>query len=198
MCTIDMHIPELEYIANHLTSQECRLLVASLHFSELLQKVSEDVPCITMLIKWNNVKDDDTTHEVVAYELRRMGKRELADWLGATVFHKLAKDLDKALTGPFFVTSNNFEDINFALFKDNDVKEEEFEWNMIDVILYILIVGLFGAILFTCWRTIVLSFTKAKELITEEEEMSNLLSHAVDDEQDICEEESQSMSALVK
>lgn len=185
-----MHIAELEYIANHLTPQECRLLVASLHFSEPQQKVSEDVPCITLLINWNNAKGKDQTHEVVAYELRRIGKRELADWLGATVFHKLAKDLVEALTDPFFVANNEYEHINFALFKENDVKEEENEWNMIDAFLYILLLGFVGAILFTCWRMLVLSFTKVNEPITEEEEMSNLLSHNVDDELDICEEES--------
>lgn len=31
-CTVDLNLPELQYLADHLRPDECRFLVASLHF----------------------------------------------------------------------------------------------------------------------------------------------------------------------
>lgn len=36
-CTIDLNLPELEYLADHLHPEECRRLTAALHFNSYQQ-----------------------------------------------------------------------------------------------------------------------------------------------------------------
>lgn len=197
-----MNIPELEYIANHLTSKECRRLVASLHFEPsdvpalFEQKVPEDVACIKLLIKWNNGQENwegkGKTHEDVARKLRAIGRRDVADWLGATVFHRLALDLDDALLNSF-QTANTNEDTN-NLLSDVDTVEKRNEWIVLDSILSVVLVGIVGTILVTCWNILVLSFTRTKESIIDDEEATNFISHEIEEERDSEDEKSVSKS----
>ncbi|KAJ8948438.1 hypothetical protein NQ318_007961, partial [Aromia moschata] len=107
-CTIDLNTAELQYLADHLTPEECRRLIAAAHFKSYQEpnaldqaerKVSKDVPCIALLHHWNSQQGEGKgeTHELLEHRLRQMEKNELADWLGRTVFHELAVDLNRSL-----------------------------------------------------------------------------------------------------
>ncbi|KAJ3655503.1 hypothetical protein Zmor_014631 [Zophobas morio] len=108
LATIDLNFAELEYLASHLLPEECRRLVAAAHFKAYMmpnavgqaaQAIPKDVPCIQLLLHWNSADGEGRgeTHEVLEHRLRQMGKYELADWLGRTVFHQLGEDLQKSL-----------------------------------------------------------------------------------------------------
>jgi hypothetical protein len=182
-----MNIPELEYVANHLTLKECRWLVASLHFVSfklpaLSAEQYDDVPCIKLLVKWNNGKNSwegkGKTHEDIARRLRQIGRKDLADWLGNTVFHKLAMEVEHVLENPGFVAKDN-DKYDFAVFNSND-KTNADEWNTLDTIIYLLLIGVVGTLVFTYWRILVLTFTEEENLTNEvlDTELSrNLLSY---------------------
>ncbi|KAK5640809.1 hypothetical protein RI129_009356 [Pyrocoelia pectoralis] len=110
--TIDLNLAELQYLADHLHAEECRRLVASLHFNSYNtpkaldiaeENVSKDIPCIRLLLHWNSQKGEGKgeTHEVLQHRLRQLGHSDLADWLGKTVFHELGEELMENLNDPF-------------------------------------------------------------------------------------------------
>ncbi|KAJ8935100.1 hypothetical protein NQ314_012996, partial [Rhamnusium bicolor] len=103
-----LNVAELQYLADHLTPEECRRLIAAAHFKtyeapnaldQAERKISKDIPCIDLLRHWNSQPGEgkSETHEVLEHRLRQMGKYALADWLGRTVFHELGKDLNRSL-----------------------------------------------------------------------------------------------------
>lgn len=55
------------------------------------------------MVHWNSAVGEGRgeTHDVIEHRLRQMGKQELADWLGRTVFHQLSQDLVHSLQDPF-------------------------------------------------------------------------------------------------
>ncbi|KAK4874916.1 hypothetical protein RN001_014276 [Aquatica leii] len=110
--TVDLNLPELEYLANHLHSEECRKLVASLHFKSYEKpqalevaeiNVSKDIPCIRLLLHWNSQPGEGKgeTHEILQHRLRQIGRSDLADWIGKTVFHQLGEEMMEDLKHPF-------------------------------------------------------------------------------------------------
>ncbi|GJQ73532.1 hypothetical protein Trydic_g13884 [Trypoxylus dichotomus] len=166
--TIDVNLPEYQYIANHLEPQECRKLVAALHFhsydlppsvNEAENLLDKDVPCIRLLLHWNSSPGEGRgeTHEALTHRLRQLGREDLADWLGRTVFHELGKDIERSLNNPFneFLT----EKPNKSYYGPHYVEEVSAsstatEWIPFDticytavVILLILIVCLFAKLL---------------------------------------------------
>ncbi|CAG9793483.1 unnamed protein product [Diatraea saccharalis] len=201
-----MNIPELEYIASHLTLAECRRLVASLHFvsfelpalSESQQKIPKDMSCLNLIMKWNNGNEGkEKTHEHVARRLRQIGKKDIADWLGVTVFHNLAKDVEDALLHPGFIGDENKFNYQFVTFKDSDTIEID-QWNILDSIMYIMLIGIFGSILFTCWRYIMLTFTKEHNPGNEEVELLRKLRsyNDVNIDEQIADEEEECQSGI--
>ncbi|XP_048478175.1 uncharacterized protein LOC125488769 [Plutella xylostella] len=151
--TIDMNIPEFQFLANHLTPQECRQLVASLHFVshelpealiEAEAKVPEDVPCIHLLLHWNSGKEKweghGKTHEDVALRLRQLGKTVLADWLGKTVFHQLAKDINDSMLNKPFDAGTDLT-VKTKPFKDKELNDDD-EWTVFDSILWVYVFSL--------------------------------------------------------
>lgn len=64
-----------------------------------MRKIEKDVECIDLLHHWNSEEGEGKgeTHEVLEHRLRQMGKVELADWLGKTIFRELAEDLNRSL-----------------------------------------------------------------------------------------------------
>ncbi|KAF5282904.1 hypothetical protein FQR65_LT14181 [Abscondita terminalis] len=110
--TIDLNLPELQYLADHLHPEECRRLIASLHFNTYEEphaldvaevNVSKDLPCIRMLLHWNSQPGEGKgeTHEVLQHRLRQIGRVDLADWIGKTVFHELGQEMLDDLKHPF-------------------------------------------------------------------------------------------------
>lgn len=61
-----------------------------------------------MLLHWNSAEGEGRgeTHEAVEHRLRQMGRYDLADWLGKTVFHQLGKDLERSVDSPFQQLAN--------------------------------------------------------------------------------------------
>lgn len=76
--------------------------------SILERKISKDVPCLNALLHWNSAPGEGKgeTHEAIEHRLRQLGRYDLADWLGRTVFHQLGEDLKRNLNGSFkeFIT----------------------------------------------------------------------------------------------
>lgn len=191
--TIDMNIPEFQYIADHLTLEECVKLVAALHFvsyelpaafSAAERKVPEDVPCINLLINWNSGKEQwegrGKTHEEVEHRLRQIGKINLADWLGKTVFHQLAKDINDSLINDQTFNSNistNFP-LTAKIYQDKEPPSDEEEWTAYDSILWVMLVGLTLSSLFVCYKIIHLTYSKLiKKKKNKREESVNLINN---------------------
>lgn len=126
--TIDLNLTELQYLADHLHIEQCRKLVAALHFksyekpnalnnaSECFSistsflifliaeaKITKDTSCIYLLLHWNSSKNEGKgeTHEIIQHRLRQIGREDLAEWLGKTTFQELGKDIRAGLNFPF-------------------------------------------------------------------------------------------------
>ncbi|KAF5271228.1 hypothetical protein FQA39_LY08235 [Lamprigera yunnana] len=153
--TIDLNLPELQYIANHLHLEECRRLVASLYFKSYEEpkeldlaetSVSKDIPCIKLLLHWNSQPGEGKgeTHEILQHRLRQIDRSDLADWIGKTVFHELGVEMMENLNRPFEdmvnVTDkliNSVEPMSNATPTWNPT-----EWIAFDTICWVFIVGL--------------------------------------------------------
>lgn len=61
------------------------------------------MPCLNALLHWNSAAGEGKgeTHEVIEHRLRQLGRYDLADWLGQTVFHQLGEDLKQSLNDSF-------------------------------------------------------------------------------------------------
>ncbi|XP_072394810.1 uncharacterized protein [Diabrotica undecimpunctata] len=154
--TIDLNTAELQYLADHLTKEECRRLIAAAHFNsyeepavlgQAERKVPKDLTCIQLLHHWNSEPNEGKgeTHEVLAHRLRQMGKYKLADWLGRTVFHELAVDLNKTMEKGFkvlmsenYTTDSDFGPTLIPVIKNQDPSEYSF----VDNLLLAIIIGL--------------------------------------------------------
>ncbi|KAJ8979982.1 hypothetical protein NQ317_013731, partial [Molorchus minor] len=181
-CTIDLNAAELQYIGDHLTPEECRRLLAAAHYKVYLEpnaldqaerKVSKDISCIELLHHWNSQPGEGKgeTHELLEHRLRQMGKYDLADWLGKTVFHELAVDLNRSL-------EHGLEDFSTESSKKEDEMEtgpslapviensDPTEWSPLDTLLYAVMIGLILTILTLCCKlcySAICRFKKKKE-----------------------------------
>ncbi|XP_046663342.1 uncharacterized protein LOC124356202 [Homalodisca vitripennis] len=107
-CTVDVTLDEYEFLANHLTIDECQKLVASLYFKsfELDRDVENaedavpmDVGCLKLLLHWNSAVGEGrgTSHEKLSLRLRQMGRADLSSWLDSAVLEELDEGIDKAV-----------------------------------------------------------------------------------------------------
>ncbi|VEN36582.1 unnamed protein product [Callosobruchus maculatus] len=179
-CTIDINAVELQYLADHLTEEECRRLVAAAHFKsyevpnpldQAERKIPKDLSCIDLLHHWNSNKDEGKgeTHEALEHRLRQLGKTELADWLGKTVFRELGRDLNRSFEYDFTETTTAVIINSTAEFYLNMgslqaiVEGERPTWTPLDTIVSVTIVGI--VLLFTglCCIAIIRARRKKKE-----------------------------------
>ncbi|KAJ8923032.1 hypothetical protein NQ315_001580 [Exocentrus adspersus] len=156
LSTIDMNAAELQYLADHLTAEECRKLVAAAHLKgfedpkildQAERKISKDVPCIELLHHWNSAPGEGKgeTHEVLQHRLRQMGKEALADWLGRTVFREIGMDLNRSLERGLkdFVTETTEEAFLAGPTLAPAIENADpTEWTPIDTVLYVIVVCL--------------------------------------------------------
>lgn len=102
--TIDLTLPEFQYLANHLTKDECHKLITLLHFDSFdpiknvenaENAIPEDIGCLKLLLHWNASPNEGRgiTHEKVSLRLRQMGRHELADWLDKAVLQELEEEI---------------------------------------------------------------------------------------------------------
>ncbi|KPJ17929.1 hypothetical protein RR48_07326 [Papilio machaon] len=163
--TIDISNNEFEYLSCHLTYEECRRFVASLYFtsSELpeilpkaVEKIPPDVSCYDLLINWNSGKEKwkgwGKTHEIVTRRLRQIDKIDLSQWLGTTVFHNLAKQINETIIKAFEVNTKDKVNIKHKLEDGKKYLEVENHWDIIDSVLSGGIICVFFAIIFVCCR----------------------------------------------
>lgn len=171
LATIDINIPELHYLADHLTSEECRKLVAAAHFnnyelpnalSEAELKVTKDLSCFELLLHWNSSPGEGKgqTHEILEHRLRQLGKYQLANTFGKTVFNEIGKDLENALESG--LKSSNNETTSEDSFEDASVKyEDPTEWTPIDSIMFCLLSILIVAC-FSVWGIVFFTYIRRK------------------------------------
>ncbi|KAL3276007.1 hypothetical protein HHI36_020738 [Cryptolaemus montrouzieri] len=167
--TIDINVPELEYLANHLTLDECRKLIAAAHFtnfelpnalSEAELRISKDLSCFELLVHWNSSPGEGKgrSHEVLGHRLRQLGKFQLADWLGRTVFQKIGQDLEKALDEGLKSSSSDTFTLEPLVELPTVPYEDPTEWTPMDSILFailsVLIVTSVGACLIVCYSRV--------------------------------------------
>ncbi|CAH2095237.1 unnamed protein product [Euphydryas editha] len=180
-CILDMNNEQLKYIANHLSEKDCRRLIASLHFSsfelpknvsEYETKIPEAVPCIDLLLQYSNGNEpwqgENKTHEQISRRLRQIGKKELADWVGKTVFHQFAKDINDTLLQNPFAEYRTQSALNTKLLNDKDTFVEN-EWDNIDIVLWMALVSLLASLAFSSCRILYLSCFRIKRRSTNEE-----------------------------
>ncbi|XP_015596562.2 uncharacterized protein LOC107268365 [Cephus cinctus] len=159
LCTIDINLSELEYVAARLDSNECRRLIAALHYTtyELPQsmeaaerKVDEEIPCIRQLLHWNSSPQEGKgkTHEDLERRLRQLNRNDLADWLGKTAFKQLGTDLQRSIDCVFGKLGKQESETTYPITMESlDESEEENPWLPIDTILMALMMALLASLL---------------------------------------------------
>lgn len=203
-CAIDVNIPEYIYIADHLTDEECRRLYAALHyisyelpedFPEAVKQIPEDVPCIKLLMQWNTGEEKfegkRKTHFDIEHRLREMGKSDIAEWLGKTVFRDIGKELNESQSDSVFSDRDRPKHKGLKVLKGKDGKNFGEGWTTIDTILCVLLMGLLVVTLSAFIRMLRVSLSKSSSSDDkDEEEMIDLLSAgSVDSDQDTYESE---------
>lgn len=180
VCIIDMNNEQLKHIANHLTEKDCRRLIASLHFSSYelpanLTKYEAKIPkapCIDLILQYSEGNEpwqgENKTHEQISRRLRQIGKSDLANWVGKTVFHQLAKDINDTLLQNPFAEYRTQSALNTKLLNDKDTFVET-EWDNIDIMLWMALVSLLASLAFSCCRILYLSCFRIKRRSTNEE-----------------------------
>lgn len=69
----------------------------------LERRIPEDISCLRLLLHWNSAAGEGLgeTHEILRERLIFIGRKDLADWLGKTVFKELGAELENDLDNPF-------------------------------------------------------------------------------------------------
>lgn len=172
-CTIDISLSDFGYLSDHLTTAECQRLFASLHFisydlpenlDNAVKKVPKDIPCIKLLLRWSSGQEKwegkRKTHMEIEHRLRQIGRKDLADWLGKTAYHNVAKDLNHTLTNATYFENNKIV-LHNNLITDQGLKSYTEEWTAVDSILWVLLIGVLGTVLIAFCRLIHLAYKKS-------------------------------------
>jgi hypothetical protein len=96
--TVELNLPELQYVADHLTKSECRKLVAVLHHPNYdivnntdaeEREIPDDISCLKLLTNWNSQRGEGKagTHVVLTHRLKQLRHENLTDWLSRNAFH---------------------------------------------------------------------------------------------------------------
>ncbi|KAK9877818.1 hypothetical protein WA026_020053 [Henosepilachna vigintioctopunctata] len=163
--TIDINSSELKYLSDHLTSEECRKLVAAAHFnsydlptalSEAELKISKDLSCFELLLHWNSSPGEGKgrSHELLERRLRQLDKKELADWLGNKVFDQVGKDLSHALGDEFSTEGNDTFALEDLIELPTEKYEDPTEWTPMDSVLFAIL----SILVFATTTVVCLSF----------------------------------------
>ncbi|KAL1494331.1 hypothetical protein ABEB36_009946 [Hypothenemus hampei] len=168
--TIDLNSGELQYLADHLTLEECRRLIAAAHFKnydepialdQAERKVSKDLSCLDHLYHWNSQEGEGKgqTHDILEHRLRQLGRDDLADWLGKAVFHQLGVDLKNGIEENLnnFATSTPIEDENESMITLEPLIpkiEDPRSYDVLDYFFYSLAVGLSLTVVGLCFKVL--------------------------------------------
>jgi hypothetical protein len=136
VATFDMNIHELQLVADHLASDECRQLVALLQTTDpgcsaghgkVEAHTIPDIPCLDLLVSWDNTQGKDLSFHDISYCLEQIQRRDVADALAETVFNEKADTIQRTfLDNPFKqdISDNGIDraDVNSANNIANDKK----------------------------------------------------------------------------
>ncbi|XP_014210085.1 uncharacterized protein LOC106640525 [Copidosoma floridanum] len=159
--TIDVNLSELEYLAARLGPRECRSLAAALHYdsfelpndlAKASRKVDPSLPCLRHLLHWNNGLGEGRgrSHELLERRLRQLGRKDLADWLGRTVFAELSKDLLRVVDEPLGkVTTEAYTESQSTETTTTSGKSLGNEDHGLWVLVNWIVFGLLGVLVFT-------------------------------------------------
>lgn len=164
--TIDLNLGELQFVADHLTPLECRRLVAALHFKsfnvpnsldQAERKVPTDESCVNLLLHWNSAEGEGRgeSHELLVHRLKQIGKDQLADYVGKTVFRRLGKDLQRDVNAGFddiLQTSQVSHEVEVPTLQPVVKSEDPSQYNALDTILYVVAAGLLAVSVALCAR----------------------------------------------
>lgn len=179
-----MTISQFSYIADHLSINDCRRLVASLYFTdyelpkilpEAVSKIPRDVPCIHLLLNWNSGKEKwegkGKSHVVVARRLRQLEKGKIAEWLGKTVFRKLSLDINNTLLQYPFRERTVPSAIEKFKDKSKVLKED---WTIYDSVLWTIVSGVSLAVIYGFYQLITCTCNCKTEREDKQRELQDL------------------------
>lgn len=189
LCTIDVSIPEYQYLSQSLTLEECRQLYASLHFTTFdLPLISEKnvphIPCIQLLTKWdkgtNKREGKSKSHVDVVLRLRQLGRDDLAEWLSDAVYKRLVRDVNDALDTRF---SNKTESVQRKIDRGERVTDD---WTIYNTVMWAVLAGLGISLLLIIGRIIAICCKKrlSRKKVKEEEIMDLLSYGSLDSDQE--------------
>lgn len=108
ICTVDLNIHQLQFVADHLEMKECRKLVAALHQGTFeLKKESDDSDepkqlCLGLLLQWDRAGGSGKSFDDLAFRLGQIGRSDLSKILSKSVYEEKAEELDRLfLKDPF-------------------------------------------------------------------------------------------------
>lgn len=105
--TFDMNLGQMQYVADHLTSKQCRQLVEALASDRMvLDKVPTgsnvpNVSCIRLLLQWDRTDGRGQSFTELPIRLKQIGRKDLADYLSASVYgEKISAVKESILNNP--------------------------------------------------------------------------------------------------
>ncbi len=109
VATFDMNIHQLQMVADHLTSDECRRLAVLLSTtgwsgedSEVVGENVPHIPCLDLLVAWDSKKGKELSFHNVAFRLEQIKRKDLAEALSEIVYHEKADTIQRTfLDDPF-------------------------------------------------------------------------------------------------
>lgn len=170
-CTIDINIRQLQYLADHMSAEECRRLFASLYFDsddipieldDAQEEISRNIPCIKLLVKWNSGVESwegqGETHAFLKHRLTQLGYYDLADWLGKSVFQQLGKQVNMSLQVEPHLKAKPLT--TPKAFKTSETKVDDKHWTKFDSIISVALFGMVFITLAAFCRMLKLSFRR--------------------------------------
>uniref|UniRef100_A0A1B6DR36 Death domain-containing protein n=1 Tax=Clastoptera arizonana TaxID=38151 RepID=A0A1B6DR36_9HEMI len=159
----EITFPMYQYLANHLSENECNKLAAALHFHgyklnnlhEAAALLPDNVNCLGLLLHWDKTPEQGKTasSEIVVHRLNQIGKKDLAKWLQKSLFQEFQQELEETpqLADKDVSFKSEFQtksDITEWM-EENDLKD-----NIMTISIVILIVGVSIAVVATLDRLI--------------------------------------------
>ncbi len=101
--TFDLNIHELQMVADHLESSECRRLFESLHSDswqldhQMTGDSEPDLPCLDLLLRWDEREGRGKSFHDLAHRLAQIGRPDLGERLSRIVNHEKAEAVRKTL-----------------------------------------------------------------------------------------------------
>lgn len=100
--TIDMNLKEMQFVSDHLTKKECRMLVELLSFKTYYFKDLPsgrglpDISCLRLLLQWDREGGRGQTSVELVIRLKQLGKTDVANELSSRVFSDKERALENS------------------------------------------------------------------------------------------------------